>query len=140
MPYKLNPFTGQLDRVSDPAIDLLIPNVVCDSSVYVGAAIYVDSMSVAYNAMADSASTSNVLGIVELKSNSTLCSVRVLGVSSDIYSSLDVTRDYYLSDVTPGLITTTPILDVTGHVVIKLGQPFSDTRFLMMKGTPFLKA
>lgn len=74
-----------------------------------------------------------MIGLVEAKTSSVLCNIRVLGSSTDIFAGLDVTKEYYLSDVTPGAIgTTIPI--ASGHVVLKVGQPFSATSFLMLKG------
>ncbi len=87
----------------------------------------------AINAIADDITTSNVIGVVESKSNSVLCDIRVLGITSGIYAGLDVTREYYLSDAIAGQITTT-IPTASGHVVLKLGQPFSATEFLVTKG------
>lgn len=113
--------------------NVVIQNVTCDNSVYVGSAVRLDSLGVAYNALADSLANSNVIGIVESKSSATVCNVRVLGVSEAIYSGLDVTKIYYLSDVTPGLITTS-VPTVTGHVKLLLGQPRSATEFLIAKG------
>jgi len=120
--------------------DLLISNVPCDASVYLGAAVRMDSAGTLFNAIATSLSTSNVIGIVESKSSSVLCAVRVLGVTPAIFSGLDVLQEYFLSDVTAGLITTTPVLAISGHVVLSLGQPFSATRFLTKKGTAIIKA
>jgi hypothetical protein len=137
--FKLNPFTGNLDLVTPPPMDLLIPNVACDTTVFEGAAVYLDSLGVAYNAIATSSATANVIGIVESKQTTNICTVRVLGVSAAIYTGLDVTKDYYLSDITEGLITTVPISQVAGRVVLRLGQPYSSTKFLMMKGSPILK-
>lgn len=115
------------------AANVVLTNVPCDASVFVGAVVRMNT-GVAYNALADSADNSNMIGIAERKATSTLCDVRVLGVVSyDIYSGLDETKEYYLSDVTPGLITTTiPI--APGHIVLKVGQPYSTERMLVLKG------
>lgn len=113
--------------------NVVIQNVTCDNSVYVGAAVRIDALGTAYNALADSIANSNVMGIVESKSSATVCNIRVLGVTDAIFSGLDVTKEYYLSAVTEGLITTS-VPTVTGHVKLKLGQPRSATEFLVTKG------
>ena len=117
---------------------ILLPNVSCDASVYKGSAVYLNSSSVAFNALATSLSTSNVLGIVESKESPILCTVRVLGVSSEIFTGLDVTKEYYLSDLIAGALTTLEI--GSGHVIIKIGLPYSDKSFLVNKGIPTVRS
>lgn len=112
-------------------VDLVLRNVDCDSSVYVGAAVRTDSLGVIYNALADSSTNSNVVGIVESKASSILCDVRVLGITLEIFLGLDVTKEYFLSAITPGLITTT-IPTTSGHMVVNLGKPWSATEFLFI--------
>ena len=87
----------------------------------------------AQNAIADSLANSNMIGICESKSSINVCDIRVLGTTGALYSSLDTTKEYYLSDSTPGQITTT-IPSASGHVVLKIGQPFSSTEMLVLKG------
>ena len=87
-----------------------------------------NSSGVALRAQADVIGNSNVIGFIESKSDSTTCNIRVLGVSEEIFTGLDVTKEYYLSAVTPGLITTA-IPTGSGNVVLKMGQPFSDKSF-----------
>jgi len=121
-------------QVSQEFGGLVIDNVTCDPTVYVGAAVRMTAIGTAVNALADGIANSNVIGIVESKANSVTCSIRVSGTTTDIFTGLDVTKMYYLSDVTAGLVTT--IIPVTtGHVMLQLGQPFSDKSFLFMKGT-----
>ena len=67
------------------------------------------------------------------KSTSILCDIRVTGVSEQVLSGLDVTKEYFLSDTVAGGIATT-IPTASGYVKLKLGQPFSDKKFLMLKG------
>lgn len=115
------------------ASNIVISNVNCDSTVYVGSAVRMNELGYAVNALADSISNSNVLGIVESKQSSTKCTVRVSGVSSAIYSSLDVTKEYYLHDTTDGLISTFIPTD-TGHIRLRIGQPYSSTQLVVLKG------
>jgi hypothetical protein len=112
--------------------EVVLVNVPCDSSVYVGAAVKMLG-GIAYNALADSLANSNVIGIAESKTTSTLCNVRVLGVSPAVYSGLDETKEYFLSDITEGLITTV-VPTTSGHIILRVGQPFSSTRLLVLKG------
>jgi hypothetical protein len=122
-----------IDVNSISGSNVVILNVTCDLTVYVGAAVIMDGSGVAQNALADSKANSNVIGIVEAKSDTTTCDIRVLGVSASIFSGLDVTKEYYLSNTVPGQITTT-VPATTGHVKAKLGQPFSATEMLVLKG------
>ncbi len=119
------------------AANVLLSGVVCDPSVYVGSAVYIDNSGTAFNAIATSMATSNVIGIVESKQGSGLCTIRFLGVSGNIYSGLDTTQEYFLSDTVPGAITTAIIS--SGNIILKLGQPFSSSSFLVLKGTRILK-
>ena len=112
---------------------IVLENVPCDATVYVGAAVRMNASGVAFNALADGVANSNVIGIVQSKSGSELCDIRVTGVSPEIMIGLDVTKEYYLSSTVAGGLTTIP--PTTGGTVrLKLGQPFSATRFLVIKG------
>lgn len=123
----------QVDPASISGANVVLNDVSCDISVYVGAAVRMTTGGTALNAIADSLANSNVIGIVESKPSTTTCNIRVLGVSLSIYTGLDVTKEYYLSDSIAGEIqTSTPTS--SGSVILKLGQPFSDTEFLMTKG------
>ncbi len=98
-----------------------------------------DMAGKAWNALADSLTTSNILGIVESKQSSTTCNVRVLGVSGELFTGLDTTREYFLSDTVAGEISTTIPTD-SGHIVLRVGQPFSATKFLVLKGQGTVRA
>lgn len=113
--------------------NVILFDVTCLASVYVGAAVRMTSGGTAVNAQADAVANANVIGIVEAKPSSTTCNIRVLGVSDAIFAGLDVTKEYYLSDAVAGEITTT-IPTASGSVVLRVGQPFSATEFLMNKG------
>jgi hypothetical protein len=115
------------------ATNIIILNVPCTTSVAVGDVVYINPSNIADQALADTVASANALGTCEVKISTTVCNVRVLGVTGTFYTGLDPTLEYYLSDVTPGAITTTPPT-LPGHVVLKIGQPFSDTRFFVLKG------
>jgi len=112
----------------------VLRSVACDTSVYVGAVVIV-SGGVIYNALADSIANSNIIGVVELKPTATTCDVRVSGVTvGDIFTGLDETKEYFLSDTIPGGIATT-LPTLSGHVIIRVGQPFDAQNLLVSKGT-----
>lgn len=124
--------SDQLTTEDAPA-NVILANRACEASVYIGAVVYAQPNGVAANAIATSLSTSNILGIVESKPNTTLCNIRLLGATSAIFSSLDVTKEYYLSDSVAGALQTT-VPTTTGHVWLKIGQPLSTTEFVVLKG------
>ncbi len=103
----------------------VIFNVDCDSTVYVGAAVYMSVGGVALNGLADDITTSNIIGLVIAKSSSTKCDIRVAGVSEEIYSSLNMIKEYFLSDTVAGELTLT-VPSTSGHVVVVIGKPFTD--------------
>lgn len=113
--------------------DIVLNNVPCDISVFVGAAVRMQASGTAVNALADSLTNANVIGIVQSKPTSTTCNIRVTGVSLSVFAGLDVTKEYYLSDTVAGQITTTIPIS-SGHVVLRIGQPFSSSELLMNKG------
>ena len=128
-----------IDSASLVGANVLLSNVPCATAVYVGAAVRMDGTGTAQNAIATSAANSNIIGIVESKSSSTVCSIRVLGVSEGLFTGLDVTKEYYLSDTVAGDITTT-VPTASGSIILKVGQPYSATDFLVLKGTRTVRA
>lgn len=133
-----NPFTGNLDYVAKDVANAVVYNVTCDPSVYTGAAVRMNG-GIAYNALANSFATSNVLGLVEEKPSATSANVRLFGVSKENYLGLDETREYYLSDTIAGGVTTVaPTLP--GHVILRVGQPFSGTQMVVDKGIRIIRS
>jgi len=128
----------QLLEINVSQANVVIEDVPCNSSVYVGAVVRMSS-GTAINAIADSVINSNMIGVCESKSSSVLCNVRVLGISLAIFSGLDETKEYFLSDTVEGGITTT-IPTTSGHVVLKIGQPYSTTEMLILKGQRSVRA
>lgn len=128
----------KLSQVGEVA-GLIIPNVPCDSSVYVNAAVRMDATGTAYNALADSMANAQVIGIVISKASTTLCTIRVLGVTEALFAGLDVTKEYYLSSTVAGEIQTSAPLG-SGEIVLRVGQPYSATKLLVNKGTAFRRA
>lgn len=133
--YVYNPFTGMLDTISAPSSSdsgIILIDVTCDSSVSTGKWVRMDG-NTAVLAIADGYINSNVIGLVENKNGSTLCTIRVTGLSSDVFSGLDESQEYYLSDVNPGEMTLTAPVN-PGTILLKLGQPFNSTSFVIFKG------
>jgi len=144
----------------------VLENIPCESDVYVGAAVIMEEDnpteitmsawpnlsillvmaaytydSVAVNALADGIENSNVIGIVESKSSPTLCDIRIAGVSPENYLGLDLSEEYYLSDIDPGRIVTILNAPSTpGTVLVKIGQPYSSTRLFYSRGERVLRA
>tara|TARA_R110000787_G_scaffold5686_9_gene20566 strand:- start:6849 stop:8585 length:1737 start_codon:yes stop_codon:yes gene_type:complete len=117
---------------------IILRNVDCDTTVYVGSAVRMTALGVAINAIADDIDNSNVLGFVELKTSTVKCDIRVTGITPENYTGLDVTKTQYLSDTVPGGIQTS-IPSTTGHIRLKLGQPFSDKKMVFMKGEAVIR-
>jgi hypothetical protein len=117
---------------------LVIRNVNCAVNVFVGAAVYMDDNATAHLAIANDYDKSNVVGIVEQKISTDICDVRFLGLTDKIYVGLDVAKEYYLSDEFAGLLTYIAPTQ-SGHIRLKLGQPFSTTEFVFVKGERIVK-
>lgn len=109
--------------------DNTILGLTCDASVYIGAVVRMSGSTVV-NAIADSVSNSQVIGICVAKDNATTCDVQVTGFTIAIFSGLDPANIYFLSDTTPGAITTT-IPTSANHVVLNMGQAYTATRFII---------
>lgn len=144
----------------------IIYDVPCESDVYPGAAVYIkkgpevtsmmadwtnlfalttmDStvyQSVAANGLADDYDTSNIIGIVESKTSSILCNIRISGVSAANYYALNVYEEYYLSDFSPGAIVPTAAAPTsTGHILLKIGQPTGYSKLLYLRGERIVRA
>jgi|GEM_PF-2975567 len=93
------------------------------------------------NAIATSWDHSNVLGLVESKPTPTTCNVRISGKSGNIFFGLDTDQEYCLSDLDHGGIT---ILangpSGSGHILLSLGQAFSETSFIINKNDRIIRA
>ena len=100
----------------------------CDASVYVGSWVRINSSSIAVNALADSVANSRVIGVVESKASTTRATIRVCGISDEIFSSLNPTLSYFLSTTTAGgMQTSVPV--GSAEVIVPLGLPLTSTRF-----------
>lgn len=117
---------------------VIIVDVACDSTVAVGDAVKIVS-GTAYKAQADSVSNSGVLGVVNSKSSSVLCSILTEGKTTTIYAGLDDTKDYFLSAATAGALTVTPPTG-SGEVLLKIGRPLSATEMVISIGNKRVRA
>ncbi len=132
--------TVLIDSSTIGGANVVLQNVTCDASVAVGNAVRMNSGGTAINALADSTANANVIGVVESKSTSVLCNIRVLGVTEGaIFAGLDVTKKYFLSDAVAGTMVTTPPT-ASGSVILKIGQPFSATALLVLVGEGIVRA
>ena len=118
------------DDLLNSQVGLILFELDCDASVFVGSVVVFHSDGIIYNALADTIDTSNIIGVVTNKSSSTKCDVRVNGVTEELYTGLDVTKQYYLSDVNAGKLTTTVPTD-SGHVVVNVGQPMTSKKLVV---------
>ena len=57
----------------------------------------------------------------------------------DIFSGLDETKEYYLSDAIAGEMSSTPPT-ASGSIMIRVGQPFGTTNLLVIKGMRTVRA
>lgn len=119
-------------------IDNLSVEIACDSSVFIGAAVYIkidSGTAKVYSAKADDLATSNVFGIVESKLSETLCKVRFGGKTADIFTNLDPAKEYYLSATDAGqIVVEDNIPTAVGSILVKIGQPFSENSLLYLRG------
>ena len=117
---------------------VVLLSVPCAASVFVGAAVRMSGVN-AINALADDLTNSNVIGFAYLKPTTTTCHIRVSGITDGIFTGLDLTKEYFLSDTVDGEITTT-IPTAAGHVVYRLGIPFTATRLVVDKSGRSVRA
>lgn len=112
----------------------ILTNVACDATVYAGAAVRLES-GTAYNALADSLTNSNIIGIVDSKVSATICNIRLSGTTDgNQFTGLDETKEYYLSATIAGAITDVPP-SATGNILLRVGQPFDSQNMVVIKGT-----
>lgn len=119
-----------------PNGDNVIENATCDSTVSVGNAVRMDSGSGSVvNALANNITNANVIGICISKSSSTICNVQITGVTSGVFSLLNLSKNYFLSDSTPGGLSINPPT-ASGSIVLIVGKPYTTTRMIIHLGNP----
>ena len=130
--YRYNPFTGNLDLdtkggTSTDSSNSVLEDFPCVAEVYVGAAVALTASGLAVNAIATDEDLSNVVGIVESKSSSTLCNIRVTGITEANFAGLDEQKTYFLSEVTAGLLTTT-VATSSGSYIAAVAKSVNTTQ------------
>lgn len=144
----------------------LLTNVVCDSSVYVGAVVrltkdnevpanmsdwtslaaitliaYTEYDIVAVNSQANSYPTSFSSGVVVNKPTATTCDIALAGDTGEVFIGLDVTREYYLSASIAGrLVASFEIPNNPSNVYIRIGKAISSKRLFVDIGERILRA
>lgn len=130
-------FIGQTSLFS-PRDASKLEGVPCEAAAQVGHWVRM-SGGTAVRAQADVLANSNVIGVIEAKSSATVCTIRFLGETEDIFVGLDETKEYFLSEITPGEMTVIPPA-TPGNVIIKVGQPVTATSFLVLKGSRYVRS
>ena len=124
-------------------------NVPCDPAVFPGAVvrlvqdsptpIFMDEWTVlalvpslnlndysilANFAQANTYERANAIGIVSSKPTVNTCNIIKSGPTPDLFFGLDVTKEYFLSETSPGYLTPTAPVN-SGEVIISIGKPVS---------------
>jgi hypothetical protein len=100
-------------------------SVACEVTVSVGDAVRMDNLT-AVKAIATSFLGSNVVGIVTSKPSSEVCDITICGPVNGALGSLDTSKQYFLSDSTPGELVNTPPT-TSGSYVIRIGNAINST-------------
>lgn len=115
--------------------------VPCETLALIGHWVRMDTNDIAVRALADTVINSNVIGIIEAKAGANICDIRLVGVSSLVFSGLDVTKTYFLSALVAGEMSTTPPgPEVSGGILMPLGTPFNSKSFEVNKGNRLKRA
>lgn len=110
--------------------DILVSYIHCDLSVVVGDWVRLNEQGVAIKAVADSFDNSTIFGLVEERGSGTNCVIRVAGISKELFTGLNITKPYFLDTLNPGLMSLS-VPTSPGQIVLSLGRPISDKRFLV---------
>ena len=112
----------------------LLKNIDCDSSVFLGAVVKVNN-GVCFNAQANNFENSNAIGVCIKKRSSTKCDVLLSGVTPQIYTGLDTSKDYFLSESNAGeLVDNLSLPSATDEVVLRIGRAFTDSQITVAIG------
>lgn len=116
-------FKGDQTLIVD-ATRVVLENVACDPTTVVGDWVRVE-LGVAYRAQANSELNSQVVGVIDSKSTFGTCNIVLSGLTSEIFTSLDTTKDYFLQYVPAGVAGVT-IPTAANSFVVKVGKPYTD--------------
>jgi len=117
----------------------LIRRVACEASVELADAVRKNG-AVLVQALADSKLNALVVGIVVKKHTSVLCDLLCDGVTDEIFSGLDASKKYFLSHTLPGKLTTVPVPTGSGFILIKIGDPLTDTRLIIRRSQIIIRS
>jgi len=99
-------------------------DIPCLSSTSIGDIVYINNTT-AEPALASTYTTSRAIGIIVNKPTTTTCDITTVGpLTLAALGSLSPLQTYYLSDVNPGSLTTTPTA-TSGNYVIQIGTALS---------------
>lgn len=113
--------------------DNIISGVTCDATVAVGNVVRMNG-STAVNALANNSTNSKVIGVCTAKASSTECSIQVTGFTSAIFGGLTPSQNYFLSESSPGALTTTAPTG-SGEIVIHIGRAYTASQLVIQIGT-----
>lgn len=122
------PFIGSTSLPSDDRV--VKTSIICDASVSIGDWVRYES-GVLVKAKADDRNNSDVVGLVEEKPSSISANVLVTGISKEIFTGLDITKQYFLSVTSAGGMYVPPVSAASGSVVLCLGRPITSTQFIV---------
>lgn len=124
------PYLSFIPQTVDTAARTVLPDITCSSGINIGDWVRIDSSGNAVLAQANTASNGRVVGVVESKSSSTLANILISGVSTAIFVGLDLTKEYFLSEVTAGAIQDTQPAS-SGNIIASVGKPVSTTELFV---------
>lgn len=142
VPGSANPLQSAVqpaDYTNAAAGDNTIHGLNCDPSVFVGAVVRISGGTVV-NALADTITNSNALGICTSKGSSTSCDVQVCGYTASAPSGLTINQNYFLSDSNPGTITTTPPASGSGSIILFIGRARTSSSLIIQIGSAIQRA
>lgn len=136
--YGRRPSDGTIFNLFDAAAsgNALLLDFACTATEAVGDVVYISTNDTVAQALADAPSTSNGIGIITSKATSTTCKVVTSGVVS-VLSGLTAGLKYYLSESTPGEISSTPPGTPT-EVVLAVGIAINATTLYLRLDPPLL--
>lgn len=114
---------------SGDSVGLIIKDQTCSADVFEGAFVYLDGTTFK-NAIATGITTSRVIGIVEFKSDTTTCDIRIGGLTDEVFSGLVANTNYFLSSTVAGTVSTS-VVTGSGNVLMKIGRPVTDKILLI---------
>lgn len=123
---------GDINSIFDPgagALSGLIVEFDCDVGVQALDAVYIDANTgVLQKALADDISTARVAGLVLEKVSATRCRFVQTGPLSG-YTNLVPEDVYYLSSISPGVITN--VIPTAPDIFVPVGQALTNTILLV---------